>query len=271
MNVNALSYLLCPQCKGALKLFVLEQERSDVVRGALSCLDCNQKYEIRDGLAYFSPTDTLTGSDLSNQKWYDMRSKYDPRFWSFRLGIWEITFMDSHARLRIIKKLEPKKGDHILEIGAGNGRNFPIIVRLIGDAGQLDGLDLSGESLKVARKRVGQSYEKLEVVQGNASCLPYRSNQFDSVMHIGGANDFTEKHKAIKEMIRVAKNGAKIVICDEGLSPERKETLLGKWIMKCAPGAFEADPPVDLLPDNIKDFKLSWVWQGTTWLTEFRK
>ena len=38
---------------------------------------------------------------------------------------------------------------------------------------------------------------------------------FDCVFHIGGINFFTDKVRAIKEMIWVARPGTKIVIVDE--------------------------------------------------------
>ena len=48
-----------------------------------------------------------------------------------------------------------------------------------------------------------------------AERLPFKVESFDCVFHVGGINFFTDKARAIKEMIWVAKSGTKIVIVDE--------------------------------------------------------
>lgn len=55
----------------------------------------------------------------------------------------------------------------------------------------------------------------VELFLGNAEALPYRDNSFESVFHVGGINFFNDKRKAIEEMIRIAKPGARILIADE--------------------------------------------------------
>jgi ubiquinone/menaquinone biosynthesis C-methylase UbiE len=111
---------------------------------------------------------------------------------------------------------------------------------------------------------------QVELIQGNASCLPYRTGKYDAILHIGAMNVIADAREAIQEMHRVAKPGAKIVICDEGLAPAREKTILGRWILKCDP-LFCSKPPVELLPKDIEDLKVYWVWQRTHWVIEFRK
>ena len=100
--------------------------------------------------------------------------------------------------------------------------------------------------------------------------MPYRTGKYDAVLHIGAMNVITDARGAIQEMYRVAKPGAKIVICDEGLAPGREKTMLGRWILKCDP-LFSSKPPVELLPKDIEDLEVYWVWQSTHWVIEFRK
>jgi SAM-dependent methyltransferase len=45
--------------------------------------------------------------------------------------------------------------------------------------------------------------------------LPFRDAIFDCVFHVGGINFFSDKARAIAEMVRVARPGTKIVIVDE--------------------------------------------------------
>jgi ubiquinone/menaquinone biosynthesis C-methylase UbiE len=51
--------------------------------------------------------------------------------------------------------------------------------------------------------------------QGEAERLPFRDAIFDVVFHVGGINFFNDRARAIREMIRVARPGTRIVIADE--------------------------------------------------------
>lgn len=55
----------------------------------------------------------------------------------------------------------------------------------------------------------------LSLVHGSAEDLPFADNSFDIVFHSGGINFFSDKAKAISEMIRIAKPGTKILIANE--------------------------------------------------------
>ena len=68
----------------------------------------------------------------------------------------------------------------------------------------------------------------------------------------------------------MAKPGAKAVLMDEGLAPDRERTLLGKYILMCMK-VFSNKPPVQHLPGGIEDLKVYWIYQGTFWVIEFRK
>ena len=77
------------------------------------------------------------------------------------------------------------------------------------------------------------------------------------VFHIGGINFFNHPQKAIDEMIRVAKPGTKIIICDEN------ENGAG-WYEKFLPGfksAFHGQreavtAPIKLVPASMLEVKL---------------
>jgi ubiquinone/menaquinone biosynthesis C-methylase UbiE len=173
------------------------------------------------------------------------------------LGLWENALMETRARRLLINRLELEKNASVLETGAGTGSNLPIIADQIGKEGQLDGSDISSGILKVARRKMKAKGIRVELIQANASYLPYRMATFDAVLHVGGLNVFADKKRAIEEMHRVAKPGAKIVICDEGLAPGKEKTWLGRRILKRdKEGLFTMKPPTELLPDKIEDAKV---------------
>jgi hypothetical protein len=73
-------------------------------------------------------------------------------------------------------------------------------------------------------------------------------------------------------MIRVAKPGTKIIICDENESG-------AQWYEKFLPGfkhAFHGQretglAPVELIPKTMLDIQLENIWNGFMYCLEFRK
>ena len=55
----------------------------------------------------------------------------------------------------------------------------------------------------------------MALFEGEAEHLPFRSESFDCVFHVGGINFFNDKGRALRELVRVAKPGVKIVVVDE--------------------------------------------------------
>ncbi len=106
-------------------------------------------------------------------------------------------------------------------------------------------------------------------VLGRAERLPFKNESFDVVFHVGGINFFSDRKKAIEEMIRVAKSGTKIVIADE---TEKAKKMYEKMGIK--PWEGESGPvfaPVDLVPKEMQDLKVSRIWKGYGYCLEFRK
>lgn len=93
------------------------------------------------------------------------------------------------------------------------------------------------------------------------------------MFHVGGINFFNDKGKAIRELIRVAKPGAKIVICDESECGARGYELAlpgfkASFQGKRAP----VRPPVDLVPPEMEAIHLDEnAWKGWFYILEFRK
>jgi SAM-dependent methyltransferase len=270
MLLHSIDYFCCPACSGDLELRAEKQTEAEVVQGILECLCCQRRFEINDGLPNLTFPETLAESDLQQQKRFDREPAYDFRPRALVLGIWEYAFFETRAREKVIKGLDLKRNASVLETGVGTGANLPIIAKRTGKHAQLDGLDISSGTLKVARRKMRRKGVQVTLAQGNASYLPYKAEQFDGVLHLGALNEFAEKKRAIEEMHRVAKPGAKIVICDEGLAPGKENTLWGRWILSFIP-AYTNKPPVDSIPIGVEDLKVNWVWQGTAWVIEFRK
>ncbi len=158
-------------------------------------------------------------------------------------------------RKRLVERLGLKYGDTVLEVSVGTGANLPYIYRRIGPEGKIHGIDISEGMLKKCRRNAYKEKIMAELRLGNADKLPYKDGIFDAVLCFGGINFFSEKKRAILEMVRVAKPGAKIVVGDEVF-----------------PFLNASRPPLKLLPENITGIKLSYERVLVKfWVLEFRK
>jgi ubiquinone/menaquinone biosynthesis C-methylase UbiE len=159
-------------------------------------------------------------------------------------------------RRRLVEKMELQEGSSVLEICIGTGANLPLIHEKIGKRGRIDGIDISDGMLERCRERARKEGMEVELREGKAEELPYKNNSFDSVLNFGGINFFDNRRKAVGEMMRVAKPGAKIVVGDEHtpLFDLEKEVL-------------------ELLPAEAVRARLSYekILIFGFWVLEFRK
>ncbi len=55
MRPDLMDLLACPLCKGALTLTVTEEAEGEILRGALACDACDERYPIEDGIPNLTP------------------------------------------------------------------------------------------------------------------------------------------------------------------------------------------------------------------------
>jgi ubiquinone/menaquinone biosynthesis C-methylase UbiE len=107
-------------------------------------------------------------------------------------------------------------------------------------------------------------------MHANVLNLPYPKNSFDIVVHSDGINTFSDIPQALSEMLRVVKSGGFVIVTDEGLSPQVRNTERGKDILK-ANSLFGATPPLEHIPEKAKDLEVSHIMNGTFYQIVFRK
>ena len=219
----------------------LHVERNNDVETLVS--DVGERFLIRDGIPEFVTPEMITGSNRKFHRMYEIIGGfYDDtqRAGSALMGIDRDEVFLSYLRL-----LEIKPGDTVLETSVGTGLNFKYLPHGV----KLFGLDLSAEMLARCQANLHRWELEADLFLGNAEELPFANDSMDVVFHAGGINFFTDRAKAIGEMIRVAKPGSRIVIADETEeyvknSYERNPIMRGK--VKNRQEAVSA--PVDLVP-----------------------
>jgi len=257
-----LAVLACPVCHGRLALTGAAET------GTLTCEMCARVYPIVAGIPQFVDPATLTGLNRRFSYLYDRFS------WGYRLfskvAFAYIGMPEEAARREVLDRLEPG-GGRVLEVSIGPGVNLPYLVGRP-DVGEVHGLDISLGQLRRCRSYLQRQGWAVPLYLGNAEELPFGDATFDAVFHIGGINFFNDKQKAITEMIRVAKPGTRIAICDENERGARayERTLPG--FKRSFQGNRQAvTAPVDAVPPGMQEMHVFDVWKGWMYCLEFRK
>jgi ubiquinone/menaquinone biosynthesis C-methylase UbiE len=96
------------------------------------------------------------------------------------------------------------KRPKLLDIACGQGT----LLALAEEFAETYGVDISKEAIKKASQNAKLTKFKV----ASAEKLPFKANQFDFVTCMGSMEHFYDMDKALREMRRVAKPGAKIMI-----------------------------------------------------------
>jgi len=254
--------LACPACRRGLKLILLP--------GGFfyQCPACQKEYPVVDGIPRFIQPEELTGGNKRFANMYDLMS------WGYRafskIAFAYIGMSEEAGRREITDRLDPR-GGRVLEVSVGPGVNLPYLVGRA-DVGEIYGLDISLGQLRRCRAYVARRGWNTRLQLGNAEMLPYQDDTFSGVFHIGGINFFNDKKKAIDEMVRVAKPGARILICDETEKGVRAYERFIPGFMKTVESQRQrVEAPVALVPQDMQELRLFEPWKGWMYCIEFRK
>ncbi len=156
------------------------------------------------------------------------------------------TFFEGRAKAAALKALAPRRGERVLNAGAGTGRIHADIVRQLEGEGLAVGLDLSRRMLEVARRRVRAPY-----VQASLLHPPFGAGAFDAVYctYVLDLLEAPALPKALRAFWEVLKPGGRAVLLTltEGVSLAGKFTMsLWKGVYRLAPLACGGCRPLQL-------------------------
>ncbi len=178
-----------------------------VKNNTLETIDTGKIYPIINGIPVFLKEEDVHGINKKYQAFYDKAAL----LWGLTEFVYGLFKDIVRIRRNLLGSLNIKPHDKVLEISIGTGIN----ITLFDKQADYYGIDISIGMLQVCQKNNKKWKYDLELFQANAEELPFRDNSFDVVFHLGGINFFNDIQKAILEMIRVAKPGAQILVCDE--------------------------------------------------------
>jgi len=223
------------------------------------------EFRVRDGIPLLLDESKVSGFNQRYQGIYNrIAGLYDA---GIKLFAYLAGGGEEHFRKEYLRELEVQDGDRVLEVSIGTGANLhylPVKATYFG-------LDLSWGMLQRCQRNLKRWQREAELILGNAEDLPLRDETFGTVLHVGGINAFNDPAKAICEMARVARAGAKIVIVDE--TAKMMESLawmptVRRWLQEHGE-RFSA--PVGLVPEGMTDIQARDFAKGNMYCLTFRK
>jgi len=113
---------------------------------------------------------------------------------------------------RIIEQLYaacPIRGQFILEVGAGSGRDSVTLVKMGGEVFVLDYVE---SSLAIIKREAESSQVKAHLVCADATRMPFRDEAFDVAFHQGLMEHFRDPSDLLEENRRVLRKGGTILV-----------------------------------------------------------
>lgn len=228
-----------------------------------------RRYPVVDAIPVFVDSGELGPQNRKFQRMYDWMSYiYDPG-----LAVGDLFYRGKLAglRRRLAATLALKSGQRCLYTSIGTGADVPFLAEQVPLASiELVGLDLSRGMLKRCQKRLRAFADTSLLVQANAERLPFAAQSFDVVLHVGGINFFDQPATAVREMQRVAKPGALVLVSDETkvvVTRSYQRNPLTRAYFKDAATDFN---PRSWIPEGAANANYEEVWDGKGYILTFR-
>ena len=145
-----------------------------------------------------------------------------------------------------------KKGDTVVDLGAGAGNDVFVARALTGSEGKLIGIDFTDEMVNRANKNNTKlGYQNIEFRLGEIEDLPLEENTADVVISNCVLNLVPDKQKAFSEIFRILKPGGHFCVSDiviKGeMDPELKKSA--ELYAGCIAGAIPQEEYLNIISE----------------------
>ena len=130
-------------------------------------------------------------------------------------GLWQRRIAEGQEgnarRMAVLQSLALKSGQAVLDLGCGGGQLLRDIALAVGDKGRAAGMDASAEQVSAAATHC-QGLAAVELLEGDATDLPFDDASFDSLASIQMLEYVDNVDGVLQQTRRVLKPGGKAVL-----------------------------------------------------------
>jgi ubiquinone/menaquinone biosynthesis C-methylase UbiE len=139
-------------------------------------------------------------------------------------------------RRLVAQAVSAQPGERLLDVGCGPGFYVAEMAPLVGDSGNVTGVDPSREMLAAAARRTADQ-PNVTLLEGEALDLPVPSDAFDTAYSVQVLEYVPDTEAALRELHRVLRPGGRLVVWDvdwetvswHSADPDRMQRVLHAW------------------------------------------
>ena len=143
---------------------------------------------------------------------------------------------------------ELSAGERVLDLGSGGGIDCFIASKQVGPGGEVWGLDMTPQMIRLARRNAEQvDAANVQFRLGEIEDMPFEEGYFDAIISNCVINLSTDKARVFREAFRVLKPGGRLRVSDMVLTadlPEVEHADLSAWA-GCIAGALPVEDYLD--------------------------
>ena len=115
------------------------------------------------------------------------------------------------CRQELLRVLDPREGDHVLDVGCGLGHMTLELAKFVGDAGRVTGIDRSEIMIAEAKRRT-HNLPGVEFRVEDAHEMSFREHNFDGCIVISTLVHVRSPRQVLSEIMRVLKPGCRVAL-----------------------------------------------------------
>ena len=145
--------------------------------------------------------------------------------------------IDRSWRKKAVRELGEDHPKYILDVATGTGDMAITAAKMLSPL-KITGIDISPKMLEIGRRKIDNEglTANIELLTGDSETINFADNTFDGVMVAFGVRNFENLQQGLKEILRVMKPGARLVVLEFSKPKAGLIRLIYHWYMgKLAP------------------------------------